>query len=45
MLSTPKTKLSYHDQSDWVRFVMKTRLDIDVINYIGHFYAETEIEL
>ena len=41
----PKTKLSYHDWSDWVLFVMKTRQDNDMTKHIGVVYAENDIEL
>ena len=40
-----KMKLSYHDQSDLVWSVVKTRQDNDVTNYIGLIYAEIETEL
>ena len=45
MQSTPKTKLSYRDQSNQVQFVMKIRLNNDVTNRIGAIYVENETEL
>lgn len=45
MWSTPKIKLNFHDQLDWVRYVTKTRQDNYVIDYTGAFYADNEIEL
>ena len=45
MQSTPKTKLSCHDQSDRVRYVMKTSKDNDIIEHIGLVYTETETGL
>ena len=40
-----KTKLSYRDQSNHVRYVMKTGQNNNVTNCIGLVYAETDIEL
>ena len=31
----PKMKLIYHEQSDWVRYVLKTKQNNDVTNRIG----------
>ena len=45
MRSTPKIKLSYHDQSDHVRYVTKIRSDNDMIDRMGLVYAEIKIEL
>lgn len=45
MQSMLKPKLSYGDQLDWVRSVVKTKQDNNVINCIGMFYAEIETEL
>lgn len=45
MRSTPKIKLSYRDRSDRVRFVMKTRVDNDIINRIDLVYVEIETKL
>ena len=45
MWSTPKTKLSYCDQLDCVRFVMKARQDNDLIDHLGMFYTKNDIEL
>ena len=39
-----KSKLSFWDLFDHVRSVMKTRLDNNVINHIGAFYAENDTE-
>ena len=41
----PKTILNYHDLSNWVSFLTKTKQDNDVTNRIGLVYIETEIEL
>ena len=38
-------KLSYHDQSDLVWYVIKNRQDNDVTNCIGLIYAEIETKL
>ena len=38
-------KLSYHDQLDWVWFLMKTRLDNYMTDHIGLVYAKNDIEL
>ena len=35
-----KSKLNYRDLSDRVLFVMKTRLDKDVIDHTGVVYAK-----
>ena len=43
--STLKTKLSYHDWSNWVRFIMKTKQDNDMTNYISAVYVENDTEL
>ena len=43
--SMPKTILNYHDLSNWVSFLTKTKQDNDVTNRIGLVYIETEIEL
>ena len=40
-----KTKLNCHDQSDRVRYMMKTSKDNDVTEHIGLVYTKTEIEL
>lgn len=45
MWSMPKMKLSCHGRSGWVRSVMKTRLENDVIDRIGLVYVEIKIEL
>ena len=41
----PKTKLSYPDQSNFMRSVMKTRQDNDVIDHKGLGYAKNDIKL
>lgn len=38
-------KLSCHNQLDWVWFVIKTRQDKDMIDYIGLVYAKNDTEL
>ena len=38
-------KLSYRDQSNQVRFVMKTRQNNDVTNHIGMVYTKNDTEL
>ena len=43
--STLKTKLSCHDRSDQVLYVMKTRHDNDVTESIGVAYMENDTEL
>ena len=43
--STPKTKLSYRDWSDRVRFVIKTKLNNDVIDSTDLVNIETKTEL
>ena len=40
-----KTKQSFQDWLNQVRFVMKTRQDNDVTNCIGLVYAETNTQL
>ena len=40
-----KTKLSYHDQSYPVQFVMKNRHENDMTYCIGLVYAKTETKL
>ena len=42
---TSKTKLNYHDKSDWVRSVTKIRHNNNVTDRIGTVYAENENEL
>ena len=42
---TPKKKLSYHDQSDWVQPVMIIRQDNDVTDCIGLVCSKTESKL
>ena len=39
-----KSKLSFWDLFDHVCFVMKTRLDNNVINHIGAFHAKNDTE-
>ena len=40
-----KTKLSCHDWSDQVWYVIKTRWDNDVTDHIGMLYTENETRL
>ena len=40
-----KMKLSCHDQSDRVWFVMKTRHDNDTTNHTGVIYAQNDTKL
>ena len=40
-----KTKLNYHDRSNQVRFVKKTRQDNGVKDGIGAVYAKNDMEL
>ena len=44
MRSTPKKKLSCHDWSNRVWFVMKVRQNNDMADRIGLVYVEIEIE-
>ena len=41
MQSTPKTKLSCCDLSNWVQSKMKTKQDNNMIDYIGLVYVKT----
>ena len=41
----PKTKLSFLDLLDWVRFVIKTIQENNVINHTSLVYIETKTEL
>ena len=43
--SMPKMKLSYHELSDQVWFVTKTRQNKDVIDHTSTVYVENETEL
>ena len=45
MRSTPKMKLRYHDQSNHVQSMMKTRKDNDAINHVSVVYAKIETKL
>lgn len=45
MQSLLKTKLSYHDQSNQVWFVTKTKQDNDMADRVGLVYIETETKL
>ena len=45
MRSISKTKLSSRDQLNRVWSMTKTRLDNDVVDHIGLFYAKTKTEL
>ena len=45
MQSTSKTKLSCHDQSDGVPFVMKTKMHNDMTDHTSEVYVENDIEL
>ena len=40
-----KRKQNYHDQSNRVRYVIKTRQDNDLIDHTGMVYVEKETEL
>ena len=44
MRSTLKKKLSYHDWSDRVQSMMKTKQDNDMTDRIGLVHIETENE-
>lgn len=45
MQSMSKMILNYHDQSDRVSTVTKTRLENDVTNHIDVVYTKNDIEL
>ena len=45
MRSMPKTKLSYHFQSNRMQYVMKTKQDNNVIDHIGAIYNENNTNL
>lgn len=45
MWSTSKSKLSCHDQSDYVQSVTKTRQDHNMTDRISLVYTENDIEL
>lgn len=45
MRSTPKIRLSSHDQSYWVQSMKKTRQDNDLIDHIGVVYVEKYTKL
>lgn len=42
--STSKTKLSFRDWLNLMRFVIKSSQDNNMINHIGLVYTETETE-
>ena len=41
----PKTILNYHDQLDYVLYLIKTRQNNDVTYCISAVYAKNEIEI
>lgn len=40
--SVPKMKLSFNDQSDQVRFIIKAKQDNNMTNIIGIVYTEND---